>query len=232
MATQISQLPPAATPAAAAATDAADAALAAKRRQSRGRRVRILTIILGVSFVLGVASMSFVLLGSKKAAAPTLSPAAQAAKYLQDGLTAQAQGHTDQAISDYRQVLAIDPKNKYAIYNLGLNDQLAGRAQQAEQEYRQALAIDPNDPYALYNLAILRTGPAPQEAVDIYRHLLALNPSDAAGHLNLGFLLYAMGQKTDGTAELKLATGLDPTLTKRVPAAMLETSTPPAPAKR
>jgi tetratricopeptide (TPR) repeat protein len=170
-------------------------------------------------------------IGPNKAPAP--APAQQASTLLKAGLTAQSQGHIDVATRDYQQVLALDPKNKYALYDLALIAQQAGQSAQAEAQYRQALILDPNFAVALYNLAILRTQPAPEEAVDLYRHAITLNPKDAASHLNLGFLLDSQGLKDEGRSELKLAVGLDPKLSSRVPAGMLTSSTPaPVAAKR
>jgi tetratricopeptide (TPR) repeat protein len=186
-----------------------------------------------VAIAMGTVSASVGLIGSKKAKAPVPSPAQQASTLLKAGLTAQGQGHTDVATRDYQQVLALDPRNKYALYDLALIAQQAGQSAQAESQYRQALIVDPNFAVALYNLAILRTQPAPQEAVDLYRHAITLNPKDAASHLNLGFLLDSQGQKDEGRSELKLAVGLDPKLSSRVPAGMLASSTPaPVAAKR
>jgi len=159
---------------------------------------------------------------SKKAPSPSAPSAAkQAAALLNAGLTAQSQGRNDVSVRDYQQLLTIDPRNKYALYDLGLIAQQTEDAALAETEYRQALSVDPNFGVALYNLAILRTKPAPQEAVDLYRHALALNAQDAGSHLNLGFLLDSLGRTDEGTRELKLAVGIDPKLRSRVPAGML-----------
>jgi Flp pilus assembly protein TadD len=191
----------------------------------------LFTLIPVTALALGTVSATVGLIGSRKA--PTVSLAKQASTLLSAGLTAQGQGHTDVATHDYQQVLTLDPKNKYALYDLALIAQRAGQQAQAETQYRQALNIDPNFAVALFNLAILRTQPAPQEAVDLYRHAITLNPKDSASHLNLGFLLDSLGLKDEGRSELKLAVGLDPKLSSRVPAGMLTTSTPaPAPAKR
>ena len=176
-------------------------------------------------------SMSTGLIGAKKK--PAQTPAQQAAALLNAGLAAEAKGDVATATSDYHQVIALDPKNEFAYYDLGLIDEQAGRNAQSETEYRQALTIDPNFEVALFNLAILRTGPAPQEAVDLYRHAIMPNPKDSAAHLNLGFVLESLGQREEGISELKLAIGIDPKLSSRVPAADLSTSTSaPPPAKR
>lgn len=138
---------------------------------------------------------------------------------LNAGLKAQFEGNTALASDDYKKVLAMDPHNKFAYYNLGLIDQQAGRVESAERNYRSALQVDPDFPSALFNLAILRTVPSPNEAVDLYRHLISVKPDWAAAHLNLGFLLIHRGQASEGHAELDLAIRLDPTLAQRLPPA-------------
>lgn len=147
---------------------------------------------------------------------PSASERAQG--LLTAGLTAQLQGRTAEAVDDYNRVLALDPKNKFAYYNLGLIDQQMGRLDMAEKNYRTVLGIDPNFDRALFNLAILRTNSDPAEAEALYRRVIAIAPNSAAAHLNLGFLLISTGRQADGRAELQKAVALDPTLASRIPA--------------
>ena len=169
------------------------------------------------------------------AACGSQSATQRANSLIANGLKAQAAGNTAVATRDYNQVLAIDPRNKYALYDLGLIDQLAGNTASAESRYRAALAIDPNFARALFNLAILRTKVAPSEAVALYRQVIALDPNDAAAHFNLGLLLESMGQGQAGNAEVARAISLNPSLanqagpplsTTTVPAAKGQTSRP------
>lgn len=146
------------------------------------------------------------------------SDAQQASAALSAGLLAQNQGKTQEAINDYKKVLAHDPKNKYAYYNLGLIDQQAGRNVSAEKNYRTALTVDPQFESALYNLAILRTAPAPSEAEKLYRQVIAVDAKNAAAHLNLGFVLKSEGHNDEATAEFANAVALDARLAARIPA--------------
>jgi tetratricopeptide (TPR) repeat protein len=143
------------------------------------------------------------------------------------GLKAQNEGRLDEAKLDYQAVLAKDPQNKYAHYNLGLIDQLAGSNDSAETRYRTALKTDPNFTPALFNLAILRTTSAPQEAANLYRQVTKLVPGYAAAHLNLGWLLISMKQDAEGKAELVRAAQLDPSLEANVRAANASPSATP-----
>jgi Tfp pilus assembly protein PilF len=150
----------------------------------------------------------------------------QANDLVNAGVKAQTAGRTAEATDDYHKALAIDPRNKFAYFDLGVVDQAAGNGTMAELEYRTALQYDPNFVGALYNLAVLRTQAAPTEAMVLYRRVIAIQPTDAAAHLNLGFLLIAAGQKVEGKAELDRAVALDPTLASRIPANLNATPTP------
>jgi tetratricopeptide (TPR) repeat protein len=156
--------------------------------------------------VLGVLTLA-VLAACGDTVAPT--PEAQ---LLTAGLAAQTEGHTQSARAYFKQVLVQDPGNKYALYDLGLIYQQQGDSATASAEYRAALVSDPNYVPALFNLAILRTSSAPYEAIDLYRHVLALQPGYAEAHLNLGYVLRAVGQVTEGNAEIARAVALKPSL--------------------
>ena len=128
------------------------------------------------------------------------------------GLRAQKAGNISVASADYNQALALNPRNRAALYDLGLLDQLAGRTASAESRYRAVLALDPNYIGALFNLAIIRTRPAPQEAETLYQQVITLNPKDAGAYLNLGLLLKASGASLLAEANLAKAVSLDPSL--------------------
>jgi Tfp pilus assembly protein PilF len=83
--------------------------------------------------------------GSTSAAKPAAKTDAESVSQTLDrGLQAHVEGRLDDATAAYRQVLARDPGNKFALYNLGLIDQTAGRRDAAERNYRLALQTDPN----------------------------------------------------------------------------------------
>jgi hypothetical protein len=146
-----------------------------------------------------------------------LTPAASAQALVQRGLSEQQQGQNDAARADYLAALALDPKNKYAYYNLGVISQQQGDPGAAETQYNLALLIDGNFRPALFNLAVLKTRSAPVEAVALYRKIIANNPDDANANLNIGLLLLKMGDTMRGQQYLATAVRLDPSLASRVP---------------
>lgn len=135
---------------------------------------------------------------------------------LNAALSDHANGDIDKAVEEYKKVLSSDPNNKFAYYNLGLIDQQSGRNDSAEDYYRKALAVDPDYEPALFNLAILVTTSNPAEAASLYRHLADVAPDNASAHLNLSFVLQAMGDTAGASAAAKTALELDPSLAERL----------------
>lgn len=167
--------------------------------------------------VTSVAVLALLLAACGNAASAQQTDAQKAAVLLNAGLAAHQAGKIAEAAADYRKVVALDPTNKWAHYNLGLIEQNWGQASVAETDYRAVLAVDPNFIGALYNLAILRTAIAPDEAADLYRRAIAVAPTMGSAHLNLGFLLISQGQAALGKAELDKAVAIEPTLAQRIP---------------
>jgi tetratricopeptide (TPR) repeat protein len=133
-------------------------------------------------------------------------------------LQAHQAGRLDEAVELYEEVLTLEPRNKFAWYNLGLIDQTRGDAAEAEERYREAISVDPNFVAALFNLAVLRTAAGDKdEAIELYRRIIEVEPGYAPAHLNLGFALIDIGDAGEGQAELQRATELDPSLASRLP---------------
>jgi tetratricopeptide (TPR) repeat protein len=141
------------------------------------------------------------------------------AEALARGLREQTAGNLDSAAEAYVEVLEVQPRNKFANYNLGVIEQERGRVELAEGYYRAALDTDPNFEPALYNLAIVRTQVGvTQEAIDLYGRAIAVSPSNADAHFNLSLLLQSSGQAEEALRHLQRAIRLDPTLASRLPA--------------
>ena len=138
---------------------------------------------------------------------------------LQEGLDAHVAGDLDTAEARYLEVVELDPDNALGWYNLGLVEQTTDRPVEAQEHYRLALNIDPNFTSALFNLAILRTeAQAFDEAVVLYAEVTTLDEANSGAHLNLGLLLYSLGQGTQAARQLARAVELDPGLVGRATA--------------
>jgi tetratricopeptide (TPR) repeat protein len=165
------------------------------------------------SLLLGLLAISLVLAGCNFGKSKTQL----ATEAVQRGLQAHREGRLDEAANAYHEALDNDPRNKYALYNLGLIDQQAGRPRSAEAYYQLALEIDPDLTSARFNLALLRASAgAPQEAIEHYRRVIAQQPGDARAHLNLGYTLRSVGQEAEGVAEIRRAADLDSSLRSHV----------------
>ena len=167
----------------------------------------LVTLIVGAFALAACGSNSY----GSKAAPSTALPNAQT--LLAKALREMSSQQTDQAQSDFEAVLRLDPKNKYAYYNLGYIAQQEGDRAEAEKEYRLSIASDPAYGPALYNLAIEVTAAGDKQgAIELYRKAIAADALDSGAHFNLGLLLRETGKKVEGNSEVQTAVRLDPNL--------------------
>jgi tetratricopeptide (TPR) repeat protein len=135
---------------------------------------------------------------------------------LDRAIQAHNAGKYDEATVAYFETLRMDPKNKYAFYNLGQIARLSNRFVAAESYYRLALEIDPDLGVALFGLAYaLSAQGATQEAIDVYARTVRVEPENAAAHYNLGLLLRSVGRIAEGDAEVARGLQLDPNVGPR-----------------
>ena len=145
------------------------------------------------------------------------SAAQSAQQTLAAGISAQRAGDYATATTDYEKVLQTEPKNAYALYDLGDVEQFQHQDAAAAVHYQQVLAINPKFENALYNLAIIDTKTAPHTAVALYGQVITMFPHDAVARLNLGKLLLSLGQRGAGLAQIHVAVAIDPTLRSQAP---------------
>jgi Flp pilus assembly protein TadD len=163
--------------------------------------------------VIALASAGAMALAACGGPADSLS----ASQALAAGIAAQRAGHFGTATTDYAKVLSSEPKNSYALYDLGDVEQFQGQDAAAATHYHQALAVAPKMESALYNLAILDSTSAPATARALYLEVIAQSPRDAVARLNLGRVLLLLGQKKSGDAQIDLAVNLEPRLKSLAP---------------
>jgi tetratricopeptide (TPR) repeat protein len=125
------------------------------------------------------------------------------------------QGHTDEAIANYREALKIDPNASGLHFELAeiLNSSdAAGSREEAEKEYQAALALNPQDEKSeckLGDLAALRGDQ--NAAAEHYRRALQLQPNDSEAMLGLAKALMTMNQPDKALPLLETAVKADPT---------------------
>ena len=144
------------------------------------------------------------------------SPTPSATSLVNAGIAAQNAGNNATASKDYVAALSIEPKNVFALFDLGDVQQYMGNVSAAQSNYFHALAINPNFEAALYNLATLVRPSTRRRPRALYGQVIRLSPKDADAHFNLGFILLGL-HKTQRASAARDAVRLDPTLKSRIP---------------
>jgi tetratricopeptide (TPR) repeat protein len=110
----------------------------------------------------------------------------------------------DEAMSEYRQAIELDPKYAAAHNNLGGIFHAKRRLDEAAAEYRRAIELDPKYALAHYNLgtALYLMGRF-DEAEAECRHAITLEPKYAEAHCNLGQILRGLGRFEEAVTCLK-----------------------------
>jgi tetratricopeptide (TPR) repeat protein len=122
------------------------------------------------------------------------------------------QGHSDEAIANYREALKIDPNASGLHFELAEMFNNAGGHPDAEKEYQAALAANPLDEKAeckLGDLVALRGDQ--QGAAEHYQRALRLQPNDSEALVGLSKALITMNQSDKALPLLEQAVKLDPT---------------------
>ena len=125
------------------------------------------------------------------------------------GTELQAEGRLDEAVAQYRQVLALTPDDALAHSNLGTALAAQGRLDEAVGHYERALALVPGDADTHSNLgnALLSLG-RPDEGVASMRRALDIDPGSAEAHAALGIALHDGGELDDTIVHLRRAIDL------------------------
>ena len=142
------------------------------------------------------------------------SDVTRVAALLQVGI--QRANHKDWtgATTTFQDVLAINPGNVYALYNLGVIDQTKGNPAAAIGYYKQALTISKNYTPAMYNMAILLEKPDPHQALRLYQQIVTINPQASTAYLRMAFVQEQLGETSAAQASYAKAIAIEPSLGK------------------
>ena len=145
--------------------------------------------------------------------------AQQGDQLLNAGLEAEVTGDNATAVKKFKQLLTIDPNNKFALYNLGYIAQTVDQDNAAAAKYyERAIKTDPNYGPALYNLGVLETDRGNKaRAIDLYLRAIEADPADANAALNVGFLIAETGDTARAKEYFRRAVSLNPALIQRIP---------------
>lgn len=108
-------------------------------------------------------------------------------------------GQWDAAIRDLNAALALDPLNKDAYFELGVNHLGAGHWSEAEAAFKRALDIAPNHTFVHGYLAVALLFKGEKQAA---LREIDLESSEAAQWLGRAAIYYALGRKADSDAAL------------------------------
>lgn len=125
------------------------------------------------------------------------------------GTELQAEGRLEEAVEQYRRVLALTPDDALAHSNLGTALAAQGRIGEAVGHYERALALVPGDADAHSNLgnALLSLGRA-DEGIASLRRALDIDPASAEARAALGIALHDAGEVDDAIVQLRRAVDL------------------------
>jgi protein O-mannosyl-transferase len=117
----------------------------------------------------------------------------------------------DEAITQFEIVLASQPYQPDANFQLGSAFMEKGDLELAIRHFERTLKIEPDNPEAETNLAnMLLKSERVEEAVDHYRNVVRHEPSSALGHYNLAVGLHRLGLLPEAIVHYKEALRLEP----------------------
>jgi Tfp pilus assembly protein PilF len=159
------------------------------------------------------------------AGADATNSSAAVSTLLKQGLS-QAQGRQlGQAETTFKNVLLLDPKNVYALYNLGVIDQTDNNNAGAINYYDAALSSDGTYTPAMYNKAIILEATNLAAALALYKQIVAINPNASTAYLRMAFVYAKQGQGIKAKEARAKAVALNASLSKYpLPAKCSQTS--------
>jgi len=140
--------------------------------------------------------------------------AGRVAALLRVGIQQAREQRWSAAAVTFQDVLAINPRNVYASYDLGVIDQTNNDDSGALEHYNQAIADNAEYAPALYNKAILLESSQPQAAIALYDQIVAINPQASTAYLRLALVDARLGYMTHARAAYQKAITIDPSLGK------------------
>jgi Flp pilus assembly protein TadD len=147
------------------------------------------------------------MLGENQIDEPADQPHSRSARYLlSQGNKCVAQGEFSEAITFYREVLALNPRHPDALNNLGATLFRLGRYGEAEEVFRRTIRIYPDFADANANLGILLRCSGRVDEGEIWlRRAIKINPKHVEARSNLGLALVFFGRLRDAKAQFKKA---------------------------
>lgn len=135
----------------------------------------------------------------------------EAPLFLTRGHAHTAIGQVEDALADYKEAIAIDPKLHVARMFIGLSLTTLGRLEDAEKAFLAALAAQPKDaPTAVHLGNLYRQQKKLVDATKLYEAAVKAQPSYTWAHAQLGFVLMERHDYQRAEKTLQRALELDP----------------------
>jgi tetratricopeptide (TPR) repeat protein len=149
-----------------------------------------------------------------KGSPASLTDGSQVTSLLQSGLTQADKKNWSAATTSFQKVLAVNPSNVYANYDLGWIAQSRGNSNEAISYYRKCLAANALYTPAMYNEAILLESSHPQQAIAVYQKIVSTDPRASTAYLRMALVQAEQGDTTVAKANDAKAVSIDPALSK------------------
>jgi tetratricopeptide (TPR) repeat protein len=150
----------------------------------------------------------------KGAPASLTNGSGQVTSLLQTGLTQADKKNWPAATTTFQKVLAINPTNVYANYDLGWIAQSRGNSNGAIGYYTKCLAANAAYTPAMYNEAILLESSHPQQAIAMYQKIVSVDPKASSAYLRMALVQAEQGDTAAAKANDAKAVSIDPALSK------------------
>jgi tetratricopeptide (TPR) repeat protein len=133
---------------------------------------------------------------------------------LRSGIQQARQKRWATATTTFHSVLSIDPRNLYALYDLGVIAQTKTDAALALSYYDKALASDGTYTPAMYNKAIALENSKPRQAIALYNQITAIDPQASTAYLRMAFVEAELGDLAQARVVDAKAVAIEPSLAK------------------
>lgn len=121
------------------------------------------------------------------------------------GIDLADRGWLDEAVSEFRKAIKLDPQSAHAHDNLGTVLAEKGELLEALIAYVEAVKADPESPTAHHYLASFLAAQGHELAIHQYRRALELEYDFPDAHLNLALALAERGALEEALVELEIA---------------------------
>jgi tetratricopeptide (TPR) repeat protein len=150
----------------------------------------------------------------KGAPASLTNGSSQVTSLLQTGLSQADKKNWSAATTTFQKVLALNPANIYADYDLGWIAQSRGNSNEAISYYTKCLAANAAYTPAMYNEAILLESSHPQQAIAMYQKIVRVDSKASSAYLRMALVQAEQGDTAAAKANDAKAVSIDPALSK------------------